>query len=102
MEKIKREAKMMNLKPIADEMEGARRATVISSAAALPGGAVKTVVPNPEVPEKATPRCYTAEYKRRILREAEACKEQGQVGDILRNRMADSFGFRWRNQRNRQ
>jgi hypothetical protein len=33
MEKIKREAKMMNLKPIADEMEGARRATGISSAA---------------------------------------------------------------------
>src|SRR4030042_7066523 len=31
------------------------------------------VVPDPEVPEKAARRSYTAEYKRRILREAEAC-----------------------------
>ena len=42
------------------------------------------VVPDPEVPEKAARRSYTAEYKRRILREAEACKEQGQIGALLR------------------
>ena len=29
-------------------------------------------------------RSYTAEYRRRILREAEVCKEQGQVGALLR------------------
>jgi transposase-like protein len=84
MEKSKREAMMMNLKPRVDEMEGARRATGISSAAVLPGGNFKTVVPNPEVPEKASRRRYTAEYKRRILMEAEVCKEQGQVGALLR------------------
>ena len=45
---------------------------------------VKTVVPNPEVPEKASRRSYTAEYKRLILKEAEVCKERGQVGALLR------------------
>jgi len=75
---------VMNLKPRVEEMEGARRATGISSTAALRGSGVKTVVPNPEVPEKASRRSYTAEYKRLILKEAEVCKERGQVGALLR------------------
>ena len=75
---------VMNLKSRVEEMEGARRATGISSTAALRGSEVKTVVPNPEVPEKASRRSYTAEYKRLILKEAEVCKEQGQVGALLR------------------
>lgn len=79
-----KEVMIMNLKPRGDEMEGARRATGISSPAARRGAGVKTVVPNPEVLEKASRRSYTAEYKRRILREAEGCKEQGQVGALLR------------------
>jgi transposase-like protein len=74
----------MHLKQGVEEMEGARRATGISSTAALRGSEVKTVVPNPEVPEKARRRSHTAEYKRRILKEAEVCKEQGQVGALLR------------------
>jgi transposase-like protein len=36
------------------------------------------------VPEKAVRRRFTAEYKRCILREAEACKEQGRLGALLR------------------
>ena len=79
-----KEVMVMNLKPKVEEMEGARRATGISSTAVLRGSGVKTVVPNPEVPEKARRRSYTAEYKRLILREAEVCKEQGQVGALLR------------------
>ena len=80
----KKEVVVMNLTPRVEEMEGARRATGISSTASLRGSGGKTVVPNPEVPEKASRRNYTAEYKRRILREAEDCKEQGQVGALLR------------------
>jgi len=41
-------------------------------------------VPNPEVPEKPMRRTFTAEYKRRILREADACTEPGQIGSLLR------------------
>ena len=80
----KKEVMMMNLKPGVEEMEGARRATGISSTAALRVSGVKAVVPNPEVPEKARRRSHTAEYKRLILKEAEVCKEQGQVGALLR------------------
>jgi len=35
-------------------------------------------------PEKAVRRIFSAEYKRRILREAEACKESGQLSALLR------------------
>ena len=41
-------------------------------------------VPDPEVPEKATRRRFTAEYKLRILREAEGCETPGAVGALLR------------------
>jgi transposase-like protein len=80
----KKEIMVMNLNPKVEEMEGARRATGISSTAALRGPRGINVVPDPEVPEKASRRNFTAEYKRRILREADACKEQRQVGALLR------------------
>jgi transposase-like protein len=41
-------------------------------------------VPDPEVPEKAVRRKFTAAYKLRILKEAEACTQQGQLGALLR------------------
>jgi transposase-like protein len=41
-------------------------------------------VPNPEVTEKAVRRKFTAEYKLRILKEADACTRQGQLGALLR------------------
>jgi transposase-like protein len=89
----------MNLEPRVEEMEGARRATGISSTLGLRGSGVKTVVPNPEVPEKARRRSYTAEYKRLILREAEICKEQGQVGALLRREGLYSSNLTaWRHQ----
>jgi transposase len=80
----KKEVMVMNLNPRVDEMEGARRATGISSTAASRGIGIKTVVPNPEVSAKAPRRSYTAEYKRLILREAQDYKGQGQVGALLR------------------
>jgi len=93
----KREVMIMNLKSGVEEMEGALRATGISSTAALPG--TKSVVPNPEVPEKASRRNYTAEYKRRILKEAADCKKQGQVGALLRREGLYSSNLTsWRHQ----
>ncbi len=41
-------------------------------------------VPDPEVPEKAVRRKFTPAYKLRILREAEACTQPGQIGALLR------------------
>ena len=95
----KKEVIVMNLRPRVDEMEGARRATGISSTAAPRGSGVKTVVPNPEVSEKASRRSYTAEYKRLILREAQLCKGQGQVGALLRREGLYSSNLTaWRHQ----
>jgi transposase len=67
-----------------ERKDGDRRATVISSSVRTGGPASVSVVPNPEVPERAVRRIFTAEYKRRILREADACKGSGQLGALLR------------------
>ena len=58
--------------------EGARRASVDTGARG-PEGA-----PDPEVTERAKRRRFTAEYKLRILRKADACKGDGDVGALLR------------------
>jgi transposase len=98
----KKEVMVMNLNPKVEEMEGARGATGISSTAILRGSWDEKIVPNPEVPEKASRRSHTAEYKRLILREAELCKEQGQVGALLRREgLYYSYLTTWRRQAER-
>ena len=62
------------------ETEGARRATGGSPAGTLPAGAA----PEVEVVAKAERRRFTAEYKRRIVREAERCTKPGEIGALLR------------------
>ncbi len=37
-----------------------------------------------EVPAKACRRRFTAEYKQKILREAEHCRKPGEIGALLR------------------
>jgi len=58
-------------------------------------------VPNPAVPEKAVRRRFTAEYKLRILREADRCAEwPGQLGALLRREgLYSSHLTAWRQQR---
>ena len=74
--------------------EGARRATGDSSARA-PEGA-----PDPEVTERAKRRRFTAEYKLRVLRKADACKGDGDVGALLRREgLYSSQLAAWRRQR---
>jgi transposase-like protein len=43
-----------------------------------------TAVPPTEVSPRARRRVFTAEYKRQILREADACKKPGELGSLLR------------------
>ena len=80
----KKESMLVDVSKGHEEMEGALRATGISSCGRTGGLADLSVVPDSEVPEKAVRRRFTAEYKHRILREAEACKEQGRLGAFLR------------------
>ena len=86
--------------------EGARRATEIPW-----GGTAKEVnlhqgaavaPPNPEVPDKAARRRFTAEYKLRILTLADACTEPGSLGTLLRREGLYASNLNtWRSQRDR-
>ena len=40
--------------------------------------------PDPQVPERASRRRFTAVYKLRLLKEAEACSQPGELGALLR------------------
>jgi transposase-like protein len=56
--------------------------------------------PDPEVPEKAKRRRFSADDKLAILREADACTEPGQIGALLRReRLYSSHLVDWRRQR---
>lgn len=58
------------------------------------------VPPNPEVPAKAARRRFTAEYKLRILKQADACTELGKLGELLRREgLYASNLTTWRRQR---
>jgi transposase-like protein len=55
--------------------------------------------PDPEVQPRATRRTFTAEYKRRILAEADACR-RGEVGALLRREgLYYSHLAKWRGER---
>src|SRR5436190_12004689 len=78
------------------EAEGPRSATgafgpiTTSSAAA----------PDPEVPAKAQRRRFPAEYRLRILKQADACKKPGELGALLRREgLYSSLLTNWRRQR---
>ena len=59
------------------------------------------VVPDPEVPEKTVRRKSTAAYKLRILKEADSCTGQGQIGSLLRREgLYSSSLTSWRRQVN--
>ena len=59
-----------------------------------------TNIPDPEVMLKAKRRKFTAEYKRRILEEADNCTEAGQIGALLRREgLYSSHLTTWRRQR---
>jgi transposase-like protein len=58
--------------------------------------------PDPEVPEKKPRRKFTAQYKLRILAEADTCKEPGQMGALLRREGLYSSNLTtWRKQRDK-
>lgn len=56
--------------------------------------------PDPQVLAKAQRRRFTAAYKQRILEEADACTEPGQIGALLRREgLYSSSLTQWRQQR---
>lgn len=94
------ENKHMVPEPATDGMEGARRATGIPSVdAATAARRTLHAVADPEVPEKASRRKFTADYKLRILKEAETCHDPRQRGALLRREgLYSSHLTTWRRQ----
>jgi transposase-like protein len=63
-------------------------------------GTIATDLPDPEVRPKARHRQFTAEYKKRILDEADACTTATQRGALVRREgLYSSHLFAWRRQR---
>ena len=57
------------------------------------------VRPDPEVVERPVRRTFTAEFKRRIVEEAEACRAPGHLGALLwRHGLYSSHLVTWRRQ----
>ncbi len=57
-------------------------------------------VPDPELAERPRRRRFGAEYKLRVLREAEACTRKGEIGAMLRREgLYTSHLTAWRKQR---
>lgn len=66
------------------------------------GGGPVSVEHKTEVRPRARRRTFTAEYKLRILRQAEACKQPGQLGALLRREgLYSSHLAVWRRDRDR-
>jgi transposase len=58
--------------------------------------------PDPELVERPRRRRFSAEYKLRVLREAEACSRPGEIGALLRREgLYTSHLTAWRKQRDR-
>jgi transposase-like protein len=65
-------------------------------------GAALAAVPDPEVVAKPTRRRFTAEYKLRILQEAERQREPGAIGALLRREgLYSTHLSAWRRERDR-
>ena len=81
---------------VGPEAEGARRAT----AAFGPAATSRATDPDPEVPAKTRRRRFSAEYRLRILKQADACKKPGELGALLRREgLYSSLLTNWRRQR---
>ena len=96
-EVVKRSERRGDARPVSQAKSPTSPATISRMPPSL---APAAAVPDPEVPEKAARRRFTAEYKLRILREAEGCEAPGEVGALLRREgLYSSHLTTWRRQR---
>jgi len=64
------------------------------------GDAPPQAVPDPELTERPKRRSFTAEYKLKVLKQADACKKPGELGALLRREgLYSSHLSSWRRQR---
>lgn len=85
----------------ATERRGAERSEGPRSGEASPGERRRDGgVPDPQVPARAKRRRFTAEFKLRVLREAERCRKPGEIGALVRRHgIYTSHLSTWRRER---
>ena len=87
------------IKPVSESV-GARRASALSETEPAESHDKTSLIPDPEVTDKAERRRFTAKYKLSILQQVDACSEPGGVGAILRREGLYSSNLNtWRRQR---
>src|SRR2546425_10681779 len=73
----------VNQSPVGEpERRGDERSEAARSGGSSTGE--RTADPDPEVPAKPQRRRFSAEYRLRILKQADACKKPGELGALLR------------------
>lgn len=96
---MKQEREMKTVSP-AEGRETERSEVGRTGAGLTVGQPEVVVVADPEVPEKARRRRFSAEYKLRILQEVDACGGSGEIGAMLRREGLYSSNLAsWRRQR---
>jgi non-ribosomal peptide synthetase component E (peptide arylation enzyme) len=84
----------------ADQRDVGELGFVAGGRAAPEGVPGRGELPDPELVEQAQRRTFTAEYKARILAEADACTRPGEIGELLRREgLYTSHLTYWRKQR---
>jgi transposase len=79
------------------ERRGDERSEAARSGGSSTGDAAD---PDPEVPAKPQRRRFSAEYRLRILKQADACRKPGELGALLRREgLYSSLLTNWRRQR---
>jgi len=80
---------------------GAKRAVGERNSAAA-GRSARGGFPEPELVERPKRRRFTAQYKLRILKEADTCTKNGEIGALLRREgLYSSHLTAWRGQRDK-
>ncbi len=83
-----------------EEGGAAKRSAAVPGRGEDASGGQISSVPDPEVAERPVRRRFTTEYKLRILEEADACREAGGTGALLRREgLYSSTLATWRRQR---
>jgi transposase len=100
MTSLRDSSTLVERRPYDGETEGARRATGVAPSFSRTEEPGIMFPPDPEVPEKKPRRKFTAQYKLRILEQADACKEPGQIAALLRREGLYSSNLTtWRRQK---
>lgn len=85
----------------AKRSEGSEPSRSAADSTSRPEADLAPVVPDPEIPDKAKRRTFTAEYKARVLSEADKAAP-GEIGAILRREgLYSSHLVTWRRERDR-